>query len=101
MVDLERKAKTVELGDEVKDKISGFRGVCTGLFSYINGCVRAMIEPRTLHDGKPNRRADLRRIAGRRGEEVGRPVVRWCQRTWWSSPESACAQGSSRNGPLT
>lgn len=52
-MDVAAKSKRVELGDEVRDTISGFRGVCTGLFNYINGCVRAMIEPRTLHDGKP------------------------------------------------
>lgn len=52
-MDLEAKKKTVELGDEVKDKISGFKGICTGIFNYLNGCVRAMIEPRTTKEGKP------------------------------------------------
>ena len=43
----------IKLGDLVKDKITGFKGVCTGLFEYLNGCVRVSIQPEELKDGKP------------------------------------------------
>jgi hypothetical protein len=51
-MDVAAKNKRVELGDEVRDTISGFTGVCSGMFRYINGCTRCMVEPRKLHDGK-------------------------------------------------
>ncbi len=42
-----------ELGDEVKDKISGFRGIVAAKTFHLNGCVRIMVEPTELMDGKP------------------------------------------------
>lgn len=42
-----------KLGDKVKDTISGFDGIVTGRFEYLNGCVRLNIEPDHLDkDGK-------------------------------------------------
>jgi hypothetical protein len=38
----------VQLGDEVKDRVTGFKGIATGLFRYLNGCVRVMVESRKL-----------------------------------------------------
>ncbi len=43
----------VKLGDRVKDRISGFKGVVTGRTEYLYGCIRLMVEPEGLHDGKP------------------------------------------------
>jgi len=39
---------TIQLGDLVRDIISGFEGVITGKTEWLNGCVRYMLEPRSL-----------------------------------------------------
>ena len=44
--------KKVDLGDHVKDVISGFAGIATGVFKYLNGCTRVCVTPRTVKDGK-------------------------------------------------
>lgn len=45
----------VQLGDEVKDTITGFKGTATGKTEYLNGCVRVVVQPRVDKDGKlPN-----------------------------------------------
>jgi len=41
-----------ELGDEVRDIITGFKGIITSRTEYINGCVRYGVQPQTLKDGK-------------------------------------------------
>jgi hypothetical protein len=41
-----------DLGDEVKDVVSGYRGIVTGVFKYLNGCVRLCLSSRKLVDGK-------------------------------------------------
>lgn len=43
----------VELGDVVKDKITGFVGVVISRTEWLNGCVRFMVQPEKLKDGKP------------------------------------------------
>ncbi len=43
--------KKIELGDEVKDKISGFKGVVVGAHTYLNGCTRLSILPKVGKDG--------------------------------------------------
>ncbi len=40
--------KRVNLGDEVKDKITGFRGVVIGITRWLNGCSRVGIQPRKV-----------------------------------------------------
>ena len=43
----------VHLGDEVKDKVSGFSGVVTSITEYLNGCRRIGIQPPVkADDGK-------------------------------------------------
>jgi hypothetical protein len=39
---------TINLGDKAKDSISGFTGIVTGKFSFLNGCVRMRIDPDKL-----------------------------------------------------
>lgn len=34
----------ITLGDRVKDKISGFTGVVTGIANYITGCIQYRVE---------------------------------------------------------
>ena len=42
----------VKLGDEVKDKVSGFQGVIASEHKYLNGCTRFGIQPPVDKDGK-------------------------------------------------
>lgn len=40
------------IGKKVKDKITGFEGVVTGVAVYLAGCHQACIFPRVAADGK-------------------------------------------------
>lgn len=42
----------VELGDKVKDRISGFTGIAYGRTAYLNGCISVGIRAEKLQDGK-------------------------------------------------
>lgn len=42
----------VELGDEVKDMVSGFKGIAVAKHSYLEGCNRISVQPRIDKDGK-------------------------------------------------
>lgn len=44
-------SERVKLGEEYEDHITGFRGVATGRFEFLHGCVRVMLEGQ--QDGKP------------------------------------------------
>ena len=40
----------IKLGDKVKDRISGYKGIATAIAAYLNGCTRVLIEPIKLDD---------------------------------------------------
>lgn len=42
----------VNLGDEVKDTVSGFRGIAVASHDYLQGCTRICIQPKVGKDGK-------------------------------------------------
>jgi hypothetical protein len=44
---------SLEHGDLVKDTITGFQGVVIGRTDWLNGCVRMVVQPKELKDGKP------------------------------------------------
>ena len=45
--------KTIELGDRVKDAISGLTGIATGVTDWLYGCRRIGVQPEKLgKDGK-------------------------------------------------
>lgn len=46
------KEKVAELGDEVKDSISGFQGIAIAKHDYIHGCTRMSVQPPVDKDGK-------------------------------------------------
>jgi len=46
-------ADKFNFGDEVKEIITGFKGVVAARFSYMNGCVRYQVVPRKLKDNLP------------------------------------------------
>lgn len=41
-----------QLGDEVKDSVSGFVGVAVAKYSYLNGCDRISVQPMVNGEGK-------------------------------------------------
>ena len=42
----------IQLGDEVKDIVSGFTGIATAKTEFLNGCVRVSIDPPVDKEGK-------------------------------------------------
>jgi hypothetical protein len=40
-------------GDEVKDTVTGLKGIIVATTSWLNGCIRYVIQPQELKDGKP------------------------------------------------
>ncbi len=43
---------TIELGQKVKDSLTGFEGVVTAKAEYLDGCVRYLVQPTELASGK-------------------------------------------------
>lgn len=41
----------MQLGDTVRDVITNFTGVVTGIVEYISGCNQALVTPRLKNDG--------------------------------------------------
>jgi hypothetical protein len=42
---------TIEIGQTVVDRITGFKGVVTGRADFITGCNRYQVQPRVKEDG--------------------------------------------------
>lgn len=42
----------INLGDEVKDTVSGFKGIAVARYSYLQGCTRVCVQPPIDKDGK-------------------------------------------------
>lgn len=40
-----------QLGDKVKDEITGFEGIVTGACHYISGCDQYLLQPKVKEDG--------------------------------------------------
>lgn len=43
----------IKLGDQVKDKLTGFKGTAIARAEYLYGCVWVCVVPKELHDSKP------------------------------------------------
>jgi hypothetical protein len=43
---------TIVLGSEVKDKVTGFKGVAVARVEYLNGCAQYCVKPKMAKDGK-------------------------------------------------
>ena len=41
-----------ELGETVRDSVTGFKGVVTAITSWLNGCIRCVVQPPVDKDGK-------------------------------------------------
>jgi len=44
---------TVNLGDKVRDQLSGLTGIVVSRTEWMYGCVRCGVQPQELKDGKP------------------------------------------------
>ena len=44
--------KRLKLGDEVRDTVTGFRGIAIAKTEYLHGCARIAVQPRVDKDGK-------------------------------------------------
>ena len=42
----------LNLGDEAKDSVTGFRGIVVAKTQWIHGCCRIVLQPRVGKDGK-------------------------------------------------
>ena len=43
----------IKLGDRVKDKITGLKGIAIGATDWLYGCRRICVQPEEAKDGKP------------------------------------------------
>lgn len=43
----------VHLGDKVKDRVTGLTGIVIARTEWMYGCVRCVIQPQQMKDGKP------------------------------------------------
>lgn len=75
----------VNLGDEVKDFITGFKGITIGISTYLHGCRHVMVQPEGLKDGKAQDAVwieEPRLVVTRKGKhakpekETGGPMLR-------------------------
>ena len=66
---------TVKLGEKVKDTVTGFRGIATGRYVFLNGCIRIEVTPEELKDGKPIEQVvfDEQRLTGKPSGLPGGP----------------------------
>lgn len=67
---------TIQLGDRVKDSITGFTGIVTVVSYWLNGCIRVGVQPEEMKDGKPGEAQHFDAVQLRIVEHaVHRPVV--------------------------
>ena len=44
--------KDIELGQTVRDKVTGFKGIAITKCKYLNGCIQYSIQPRVNDNGE-------------------------------------------------
>lgn len=42
----------IQLGNEVQDKVTGFKGFAVSRVEYLNGCIQYCVKPKAGNDGK-------------------------------------------------
>lgn len=47
------KKEKIELGDEAKDKITGYSGIVVAITEWLHACRRITIQPKEMKDGQP------------------------------------------------
>ena len=48
-----KEFQSVQLGDRVKDPISGLTGIANCITYWLHGCIRIGVKPEVVHDAKP------------------------------------------------
>lgn len=48
---MNKEEKMIELGEEVKDRITGFKGIAIANTFYLQGCDRILVQPKVGKDG--------------------------------------------------
>jgi len=43
----------IQLGDLVRDSITGFEGIANARMEFLNKCIRFQVQPQSLHEGQP------------------------------------------------
>ena len=61
----------IELGDKVKDRVTGFVGIATSRVEYLNGCIQYGVRPKV---GKDNKSTEVEYIDEEQIEVVGARV---------------------------
>jgi len=54
MVKTRTFSTAIGLGDYVRDRVTGFRGIVTGITYWLNGCIRVGIQGEKLNSGVPS-----------------------------------------------
>lgn len=62
----------IKLGAQVKDKVTGFQGVATGLVTYISGCIQVLVQPPVDEKGAAR---EAQWFDEQRLEQVGTTVI--------------------------
>ncbi|HUY27276.1 MAG TPA: hypothetical protein VMV27_07620 [Candidatus Binataceae bacterium] len=44
--------QSIQLGDRVKDPVTGLSGIATCITTWLHGCIRIGVQPETVKDGK-------------------------------------------------
>lgn len=47
-----KKVKEIKLGNTVKDRITGFKGIATARIEYLNGCIQFCVRPKVEKGNK-------------------------------------------------
>jgi len=53
MVKTRTFSSVIGLGDYVRDRVTGFKGIVTGITYFLNGCVRVAVQGEKLNAGVP------------------------------------------------
>ncbi|MCP4304697.1 MAG: hypothetical protein GY788_07440 [bacterium] len=72
-----KETSKIELGDEAKDRISGFSGIVVATTEWLHACRRITIQPKELKDGLPmdNHTFDEPQIELTRKQGYGQPLA--------------------------
>jgi hypothetical protein len=65
----------LEIGQSYTDSVSGFKGICTGVTIYLNGCIQGLIEakPNNNNDKPVSQWIDEQRLVGKAFAFAGGP----------------------------
>ena len=82
---------TINLGDEVRDSVSGFTGIAVARTTWLHGCSRMGVDARAVHDGKPIDTFwfDESRLVLVQRAVVPPPPPRECRFAWWTASAPA------------